>query len=445
MLLPHLASRLYGTPLRLVRSKLDVILSVLGERVQWPTAKEALAVPAPRANVGAAPGIALIPVYGTLVRRSLGLDAASGLTSYGQVAAMLDAALVDASITGILLDIDSPGGEAGGVFELAQRVRAANAVKPVWAVASDSAFSAAYAIASAASRIYVSQTGGVGSIGVIAMHVDQTARDAQDGYRFTAVTAGAHKNHFSPHEPLDPDAYALLQAEVDRLYGLFVDHVATMRGLDAAAVRATEAGLYFGPNAISVGLADRLGTTESALVDFASYLATNAATSGLKFLAANSSPLAPTSKGALFSTNPMEKTAMHENAIDRLPPESTNAPEDPALVPDNPDRTDADPAVQPQERGVGNNVTSAVDAAVTQVRADAVAIAELCQLAGQPGLTLSFLSEGASVAQVRKTLLAGRAQGTEISSLIHPDAASTAASPEQNPLMKAVKKLTGKD
>ena len=445
MLLPHLASRLYGTPLLLVRSKLDVILSVLGERVQWPTAKEALAVPAPRANVGAAPGIALIPVYGTLVRRSLGLDAASGLTSYGQVAAMLDAALVDASITGILLDIDSPGGEAGGVFELAQRVRAANAVKPVWAVASDSAFSAAYAIASAASRIYVSQTGGVGSIGVIAMHVDQTARDAQDGYRFTAVTAGAHKNDFSPHEPLDPDAYALLQAEVDRLYGLFVDHVATMRGLNAAAVRATEAGLYFGPNAISVGLADRLGTTESALVDFASYLATNAATSGLKFLAANSFPLAPTSKGALFSTNPMEKTAMHENAIDRLPPESSNAPEDPALAPEKADPADGNAAAQPQDHSVGNDVSAVVNAAVTQVRADAVAIAELCQLAGQPGLTLSFLNEGASVAQVRKTLLAGRAQGTEISSLIHPDAASTAASPEQNPLMKAVKKLTGKD
>jgi signal peptide peptidase SppA len=306
MLLPHLASRLYGTPLLLVRSKLDVILSVLGERVQWPTAKEALAVPAPRANVGAAPGIALIPVYGTLVRRSLGLDAASGLTSYGQVAAMLDAALADASITGILLDIDSPGGEAGGVFELAQRVRAASAVKPVWAVASDSAFSAAYAIACAASRIYVSQTGGVGSIGVIAMHIDQTARDAQDGYRYTAVTAGAHKNDFSPHEPLDPDAYALLQAEVDRLYGLFVDHVATMRGLDAAAVRATEAGLYFGPNAISVGLADRLGTTESALVDFASYLATNAATPGLKFLAATSSPL-HLQRGALFNQPHGEK------------------------------------------------------------------------------------------------------------------------------------------
>ena len=445
MLLPHLASRLYGTPLLLVRSKLDVILSVLGERVQWPAGKEALPIPAPKSSVGAAPGIAVIPVYGTLVRRSLGLDAASGLTSYGQVAGMLDEALADASVTGILLDIDSPGGEAGGVFELAQRVRAASAVKPVWAVASDSAFSAAYAIACAASRIYVSQTGGVGSIGVIAMHVDQTARDAQDGYRYTAVTAGAHKNDFSPHEPLDPDAYALLQAEVDRLYGLFVDHVATMRGLDATAVRATEAGLYFGPNAISVGLADRLGTTESALADFASYLATNAGASGLKVLAATSLPLAPTSKGALLSTHPMEKTAMHENAIDRLPPESANVPEDPALVPDKQDRTAFDEAAEARNHSTGNDVAAAVNAAVTQVRSDAVAIAELCQLAGQPGLTVAFLNEGASVAQVRKTLLAGRAQGTEISSLIHPDVAAATASPEQNPLMKAVKKLTGKD
>lgn len=445
MLLPHLASRLYGTPLLLVRSKLDVILSVLGERVQWPAAQGPIPIPEARPSVSAAPGIAVIPVYGTLVRRSLGLDAASGLTSYGQVAAMLDEALADASVTGVLLDIDSPGGEAGGVFELAQRVRAASKVKPVWAVASDSAFSAAYAIACAASRIYVSQTGGVGSIGVIAMHVDQTARDAQDGYRYTAVTAGAHKNDFSPHEPLDPDAYALLQAEVDRLYGLFVDHVAAMRGLDATAVRATEAGLYFGPNAISVGLADRLGTTESTLADFASYLATNAGTTGLKVLAATSLPLAPTSKGALLSTHPMEKTAMHENAIDRLPPESANVPDDPALVPDKPDRTAFDGAAEERNHSTGNDVEAAVNAAVTQVRADAVAIAELCQLAGQPGLTAAFLAEGAGVAQVRKTLLAGRAQGTEISSLIHPDAAATTASPDQNPLMKAVKKLTGKD
>ena len=117
-------------------------------------------------------GIAVVPVYGTLVRRALGLDAASGLASYSELGAMLDAAAADPDVSGILLDIDSPGGEAGGVFELAQRVRAADAIKPVWAIASDSAYSAAYAIACAASRVFITQTGGVGSIGVIAMHVD---------------------------------------------------------------------------------------------------------------------------------------------------------------------------------------------------------------------------------------------------------------------------------
>jgi ClpP class serine protease len=55
--------------------------------------------------------------------------------------------------------------------------------KPIWAIAADSAFSAAYAIASSANRVVVTSTAGVGSIGVIAMHIDQSARDAQQGYR----------------------------------------------------------------------------------------------------------------------------------------------------------------------------------------------------------------------------------------------------------------------
>lgn len=80
-------------------------------------------------------------------------------------------------------------------------MREATAVKPIWAVANDAAFSAAYAIA-AAQRVIVTETGGVGSIGVIALHIDQSVQDANDGYRYTAITAGSHKNDFSPHEPL---------------------------------------------------------------------------------------------------------------------------------------------------------------------------------------------------------------------------------------------------
>jgi ClpP class serine protease len=188
MMLPHLTSRLYGTPLLLAQAQLDIVLAALGARIGWPEPHTAVAVPAPRVAPEALPGTAVIPLYGMLVRRTLGLEAASGLTSYGEIGALLDATVANPEVTGILLNVDSPGGEAGGVSELGQRIRSANALKPVCAIAAESAFSGAYVLASVASRVYVTQTGGVGSIGVIVLHVDQSARDAQQGYRDTAIT-----------------------------------------------------------------------------------------------------------------------------------------------------------------------------------------------------------------------------------------------------------------
>ena len=276
MPLLHLASRIMGTPLLIARSKLDVILAVLGPRLGLPVADAALPAVIPQhaepVALPAPPGIAVIPIHGTLVRRTQGLEAASGLTSYEAIGAQLDAALADPAIHGILLEVDSPGGEAGGVFELAERIRAADAVKPVWALAADSAFSAAYALAASASQLALTRTAGVGSIGVIALHLDQSLRDAQQGFRYTAITAGKYKNDFSPHAPLDPQAAERLQAEVDRLYGMFVTHVAAMRGLDPSAVRATEAGLYFGEDAVAAGLADAVASREAFLAQFVTTL-----------------------------------------------------------------------------------------------------------------------------------------------------------------------------
>ena len=207
-MLPHLASRLFGTPLLVHRAKLDVILAVLGERLTLQVPQVDLALPSPRSAPVSTPGIAVIPVHGTLVKRTAGLDAVSGLTSYAEITSLLDAALADPAIDGILLDIDSPGGEASGSFELARQIREASTIKPVWAVANDAAYSAAYALAASAERLVVTETGGVGSIGVIALHIDQSVKDANDGYRFTAITAGTHKNDFSPHQPLTDDAKA---------------------------------------------------------------------------------------------------------------------------------------------------------------------------------------------------------------------------------------------
>lgn len=422
MLLPHLASRLYGTPLLVARSKLEIIMAVLGKRVGWPEPQAAVPMPSPRTQPGALryenAGIAVIPIHGTLVRRAIGLEAASGLTSYGEIGATLEMALADPTVTGILLDVDSPGGEAGGVFDLAERIRAADAVKPVWAIASDSAFSAAYALACAASRLVVTRTGGVGSVGVIAMHVDQSVRDAQEGFRYTAITAGARKNDFSPHEQLSNEAAARLQAEVDRLYVIFVAHVAAMRGLDEELVRTTEAGLFFGPEAVAAGLADGEASLDTALTEFSAFLAPRRSRG-------RSPPPNPRSL-SLSTPHTQENLVMQTTESQPLP----DPAEQPAAASDAPGTPIQEEAVQ---------------SAISATRADALAIAELCQLAGHPERTAAFLAEGASEAQVRRALLAARAESPEITSLIHPDAQAPEAHPDQNPLMKAVKKLTGKE
>lgn len=403
--LPHLAARLFGVPLAIHRPKLDVILSVLGVRIGLADLAAPVAyTPAVRAPGPPSGKVAVIPIHGTLVRRTSGIEAESGLTSYTGIAAQLDAALASPEVAAILLDIDSPGGESGGVFDLADRIRAASQVKPVWAVANDMAFSAAYALASAATRVFVARTGGVGSIGVIAMHVDQSVKDAQDGVRYTAVFAGERKNDLNPHEPISNEAHAVLKAEVDRVYDLFVETVARHRGLDAGTVRATEAGLFFGPDAVATGLADAVGSLDDALTQLTQSL----------------SPLptqvAPASQAGFLRNHQMES--------------SMNDRTDPAA----PDRPLADPA--------GSHPQPSATATATALSvADAVEIAQTCTLAGRTDLIAGFLEAQSSPAKVRSQLLSAQAEASpEITSLIRPDSAADAARiSATSPLIDAAK------
>lgn len=408
-MLPHLASRLFGTPLLVHRAKLDVILAVLGERLNLHVPAAELAMPPPRSTHAGASSIAVIPVHGTLVKRTSGLNAASGLTSYTEIGAMLEVALADPQVAGILLDIDSPGGEAAGSFELARTIREATKTKPVWAVANDSAFSAAYAIGAAANRLIVSETGGVGSIGVIALHVDQSVKDANDGYRYTAVTAGNRKNDFSPHEPLTTSAKAELQAEVDRLYGLFVDHVAAMRRLDANDIRGTEAGLFFGGNAITAGLADAVGTLDSALTDFSLYLSSRS----------RKSPQARAVTRTEAAT-PTQEQNMDLQEVD----------------------------VVPETIGVDAAAVLVAEAR-REVTQSAQVIAELCLIANVPDKAAEFIAAGKTEAEVRQALIeakATRSDATPIASTITPEASTGAsAHPDTSPIVQAVKKLIHKE
>nr|DAI87886.1 MAG TPA: hypothetical protein [Caudoviricetes sp.] len=409
----YIASRLFGTPLLVHRPKLDVILSAVGQRIGMadvPAMPMMDLAAFQRPPLAASPeGIAVIPIHGSLVKRSLGMEAASGLTSYGEIAAMLDAALADPLVSGILLDIDSPGGEASGSFELARRVSEVAAQKPVWAVANDAAYSAAYAIAASAQRLFVTETGGVGSIGVIALHVDQSVKDAKEGYHYTAITAGAHKNDYSPHEPLSDAAKTELQGEVDRLYAIFTEHVAAVRGLDLDVVRATEAGLYFGTNAVTQGLADGVQTLDATLSQFHLFLN-----------ARNQSPSQVRGVIRAEAALPHKELSM---------PDTQDIPQNP--VADTIDLAEAKKLVADAKR---------------EVTQTAQAIAELCLLAGCPDRAAEFIAAGKSQADVRRVLIDARAaqsDAADIRSTITVDAGTQSLDrPDISPIVAAVKKLT---
>lgn len=214
-------------------------------------------------NVQVRDGVAIVPVMGPLFTRGDMLSDVSGTTSYDMLARDLQAALDDPSVGAILLDIDSPGGQAHGVAELAQQVRAAAAIKPVEAYVGGVGASAAYWLASAAQRVTVSQTAELGSIGVaMAYHVPNSEGPRGRTYQFVSSQ--------SPQKRPDPATEAgrgKLQANVDRLAQEFVGAVAGFRGVSVDDVLAKfgQGGVEIGADAVAVGMADEVGSFESVL------------------------------------------------------------------------------------------------------------------------------------------------------------------------------------
>ena len=285
MLHARIAARTFNTPLLIEPSKAMAFLSGLGPRILGRRVDigdengglESTFVPPARASIlaggmlddyrqhGEAPypvvdGIAVIEISGVLIHRGGWIGQSSGQTSYEGIAAQIEAAANDPAVRGLALEIDSFGGEVAGVFDLADRIRAIRATKPVWAFVAEHAFSAGYALASQATRILLPRTGALGSIGVVVMHADLSGQLDQDGMQVTLIHSGSHKVDGNPYEPLPAEVRNGIQREIDVLRFLFAETVAAGRAgrLSQDAAMATEAATYRGADAIAAGLADEV-------------------------------------------------------------------------------------------------------------------------------------------------------------------------------------------
>ena len=204
------------------------------------------------------------PVAVVNIEGPLSFKAGWWFDSYEAIASRYEKAMNDERVKCIVLNINSPGGEAAGNFETVRKMRAMK-TKPVIAVANESAYSAAYGLLCVADEAYLPESAGVGSVGVIAGMCDLTKMNESAGIRIEMITSGARKADGNPNVPITDAALSGLQGRVDQLADLFFDLVAESRGIDAEAVRALEAGCFYGADAVSKGLADGVMSFDEVL------------------------------------------------------------------------------------------------------------------------------------------------------------------------------------
>jgi ClpP class serine protease len=210
---------------------------------------------------------AVVDIVGPVVQHN-----GRGWDNYDDIARRVEAATASSS-KAVVLRIDSPGGDVLGMIECAREIRAtcAAAGKPLFAFVDGMACSAAYALSTAASVIVTPPASLVGSVGIFQPIVDVTAADRAMGLTITMVSSGARKLDGNPHTTTTEDAVVEVQKRVDGHASLFFDLVAEMRpGITADDLRALEGASFLGKEAVSVGLADAVGSWSDVLAMAAS-------------------------------------------------------------------------------------------------------------------------------------------------------------------------------
>jgi protease-4 len=166
----------------------------------------------------------------------------------------------DASIKGVILRINSPGGGVGPTQEIYREVVKLTEKKKVYVSMGTTCASGGYYIASAGQKLYANPSTITGSIGVIMelMNVEDVLKKI--GLKSNTIKAGEYKDTGSPFRPMTPEERAYLDGIVTNIYDQFTKDVATGRKMNVEAVKKLAEGrIYTGTMAKDVGLVDAIG------------------------------------------------------------------------------------------------------------------------------------------------------------------------------------------
>lgn len=217
--------------------------------------------------------VGIVSIMGELVNRGAWIGASSGLTSYEGIVQQVRAAAADTEVETIVLDINSPGGEALGMTDAARGIRLAAGGKKIVSVINSIGASAGYGLATAGNEIVVTESGIAGSIGVVMVHFDQSERAAKAGVKATVITNtdGVDKARGHSFAPLTEEDVSFMRAKADKIMDGFVKLVIDHRpALTSEAIRGQGARTFIGEDAVAAGLADRVGSFDSVMSQLAS-------------------------------------------------------------------------------------------------------------------------------------------------------------------------------
>ena len=355
--------------------------------------------------------VVIVDICGPLTQHDDGF-----FDSYEAIRTRVQAAC-ESTAAAIVLRIDSPGGDCAGCFDTARAIRTMceSAGKPLWAHVDGKACSAGYALAAAAGRVCIGDTGIVGSIGIVSARTDVSAMNAALGVRVALVASGARKVDGNPDQPLSEAELKATQELVDSMANAFFELVAELRGTPAASIAGLQASVFHGDAAKGAGLVDELLSFDAMLAAIASggtvMSAYDKAKAALEEAAKGDDANAEAAKRALAAMEEPKPDAESEPAGDEPPKEKKgdeSAEGDPPEPDDDEKKKEAAAAASGKAAASAHDIALEALAEVHKLKAEGAQAklkAERASLlASRPDFSPEFLAvlKTTDIAAVRK-------------------------------------------
>ena len=162
---------------------------------------------------------------------------------------------------------DTGGGSVSGVPELGDKIFKGRGEKPIISIADPMVASAGLWLSAAADKMYITPSGGAGSVGVWSMHEDWSQLLANEGIKLTAISAGKFKTEGAWWSPLPAEAAAEMQRGVDHYHDMFIDALARYTPTTTAKVRQNfgQGRLLRPQDAVAAGMVDGIASFDHML------------------------------------------------------------------------------------------------------------------------------------------------------------------------------------